>query len=165
MEWLWLLLSVAGLGLMWLLIVAMDKLILRLKEHDEARKIAVESIRRRTQKAEAEFLEDQYRKEEAKDFIENAKIDKNDPDSQAALKEAIDSLSSRELVDSLAKRVFGAPESMEGIKASQSALEQVGKKKAVAKGDGITPVKVRSSTKSSLSKAEQKMLKKIKQGD
>ena len=66
MEWLWLLLSVAGLGLLWLLIVAMDKLTLRLKEHDEARKITIKSIKQRTEEAEAEFLEEQSLKEEAK---------------------------------------------------------------------------------------------------
>ena len=66
MEWLWLLLSVGGLGLLWLLIVAMDKLTLRLKEHDEARKITIKSIKQRTEEAEAEFLEEQSLKEEAK---------------------------------------------------------------------------------------------------
>ena len=44
MEWLWLFLGVAGLVLLWLLIIAMDKLVLRLKEHDEARKITVKNI-------------------------------------------------------------------------------------------------------------------------
>ena len=68
MEWLWLLLSVAGLGLLWLLIVAMDKLTLRLKEHDEARKITIKSIKQRTEEAEAEFLEEQSLKEEAKNY-------------------------------------------------------------------------------------------------
>ena len=66
MEWLWLLFSVGGLGLLWLLIVAMDKLTLRLKEHDEARKITIKSIKQRTEEAEAEFLEEQSLKEEAK---------------------------------------------------------------------------------------------------
>ena len=165
MEWLWLLLSVAGLGLLWLLIVAMDKLTLRLKEHDEARKITIKSIKQRTEEAEAEFLEEQSLKEEAKDYIENADLSNNDPESREAFKEAINTLSSKEFMDSVMKRVFGAPTSMDEIKANQSALEQVSPKKAVAKGDSVTPVKVRSSSKTPLSKTEQKMLKKIKQGD
>ena len=60
MDWLWLLLSLAGLGLLWLLIMALDKLVLRLKEHDEARKITIKSIKQRTAEAEAELLEKQY---------------------------------------------------------------------------------------------------------
>ena len=165
MEWLWLLLSVAGLGLLWLLIVAMDKLTLRLKEHDEARKITIKSIKQRTEEAEAEFLEEQSLKEEAKNYIINGDLGSDDPESKATLREAIDLLSSKELVQSVTKRLFGNPEGTDGITAQQSALEQVGKKKAVAKGDSVTPVKVRSSSKVPLSKAEQKMLKKIKQGD
>ena len=161
MEWLWLFLGVAGLVLLWLLIIAMDKLVLRLKEHDEARKITVKNIKRRTEEAEADFLEKQYAKAEAKDYIENGEFTGNDQ----TLQEAIDTLSSQELVRSVAKRVFGNPESTEIITARQSAFDQIKTKKAIAKGDGITPVKVKPANKSALSKAEQKMLKKIKQGD
>jgi len=134
---------------------------LRLKEHDEARKITVKNIKRRTEEAEADFLEKQHAKAEAKDYIENGDFTDNDQ----TLQEAIDTLSSQELVQSVAKRVFGNPESTEIITARQSAFDQIKNKKAIAKGDGITPVKVKPANKSALSKAEQKMLKKIKQGD
>ncbi len=40
MEWLWLFLGIVGLGLIWLLILGMEKLSARLREHDEARRIA-----------------------------------------------------------------------------------------------------------------------------
>ena len=163
MDWLWLLLSLAGLGLLWLLIMALDKLVLRLKEHDEARKITIKSIKQRTEEAEAELLENQYLKEGAKDYIENADLSSEDPDDKATLKEAIETLSSRELVQSVAKRIFGGRPSTDEIMASQSAFDNP--KKVVANGDGITPVKVKSSSKSGLSKSEQKLLKKIKRGD
>lgn len=166
MEWVWLILSVVGLGLLWLLILAMDKLTLRLKEHDEARKITVKNIKRRTEEAEADFLEKQQAKADAKEFIETADFsDATDDETEELLKEAIDTLSSQELVQAVAKRVFGSPESTDVITAQQSAFDEVRSKRVVAKGDGITPVKVKSASKSELSKAEQKMLKKIKQGD
>ena len=81
------------------------------------------------------------------------------------LSEALETLSSEELVQSVARRVFGAPEGTEGITADQSAFDHLHAQKVVAKGDGVTPVKVKPSSKSPLSKSEQKMLKKIKQGD
>ena len=82
------------------------------------------------------------------------------------LKAAIKTLSSEELVQSVARRVFGAPQGTEDITATRSAFDQTPvHKRVVAKGDGVTPVKVRSSARTALSKSEQKMLKKIKQGD
>lgn len=161
MEWLWLILSVVGLGLLWLLIIGMEKLTQRLKEHDEIRKVTAKNIAKRTAEAEAEFMEQQYAKANAKDFIEHADFEE---DSEK-LKEAIDTLSSEELVHSMAKRVFGAAEGTDGITAKQSAFDQVKPKKVLAKGDSVTPVKVKSAEKPALSKSEQKMLKKIKQGD
>lgn len=164
MEWLWFILGVAGLGLIWLLIVAMDKLSLRLKEHDEARKLAAKDIRERTEEAEEQFLEEQYIKAEAKDFIENADFDES-PEQKEILKKAINALTPDELVQSVTRRVFSNREGNGAITADESALDHLGTKKVVAKSEGITPVKVKKSEKNGLSKAEQKMLKKIKQGD
>ena len=163
MEWLWLILGIAGLGLLWLLIITMEKLTERLKVHDEARRLAKKDIAERTAAAESEFLEDQYAKANAKDYIENADFSGND-DPQ--LKAAIETLSSEELVQSAVRRMFGTPQGTDDITASRSAFDQTPThKKVLAKGDGVTPVKVRSSARSTLSKSEQKMLKKIKQGD
>ena len=163
MEWVWLLLGVAGLGLLWLLIIGMEKLSERLKAHDDARRIAAREIAARTAEAEEEFLEQQSAKADAQDFIETGTFtDKDDP----RLKEAIETLSSDELVHSLTRRMLGTPQGTAGITATRSAFDQMPvHKKAVAKGDGVMPVKVKPSGKSALSKSKQKMLKKIKQGD
>ena len=150
MEWLWLFLGIIGLGLLWLLIIGMDKLTDRLKENDEARRRTARDIAERTAKADA------------KDYIENADLSNQD---DSALKQAIDTLSGDELVQSVAKRVLGAPQGTDGITATQSAFDQTPVHKVVAKGEGVMPVKVKSAEKSMLSKSEQKMLKKIKQGD
>ena len=165
MEWLWLILSIVGLGLLWLLIMGVEKLTERLKAHDEARRVVAARIAERTAEAESEFLEKQYAKTYAKDYIENADLNADNPKNAEALQEAINTLSSDELVQSMAKRMFGAPEGTDGITATQSAFDQLKPKRVVAKGEGVTPVKVKSSSKSALSKSEQKMLKKIKQGD
>ena len=163
MEWLWLLLGLAGLGLLWLLIIGMEKLSERLRAHDDARRIAARDIAERTAEAEEEFFEEQSAKADAKDYIETGDFkDKDDP----RLKEAIETLSSDELMHSLARRIMGNQESTSNITASRSAFDQIPiRKKVVAKGDGVMPVKVKPSGKSALSKSEQKMLKKIKQGD
>lgn len=166
MEWLWLFLGVVGLGVLWLLIMALENLTERLKAHDEARRLATKEIAERTAEAEADFMEQQYAKATAKAYIENADLgDQNNPENAAILQEAIQTLSSAELVQSVAKRMFGSPEGTDGIMAAQSAFDQVKPKKVLAKGEGVTPVKVKPSAKSALSKSEQKMLKKIKQGD
>ena len=55
MEWLWLILSIVGLGLLWLLIMGMEKLTERLKANDEARRIQKQDIAERTAEAEAGF--------------------------------------------------------------------------------------------------------------
>ena len=70
------------------------------------------------------------------------------------------------MIQAVSNRVFGAPQDTNVITADQSAFDQLQQpKKVIAKGEGITPVKVKPVEKSGLSKAEQKMLKKIKQGD
>jgi len=165
MDWLWLFLGIAGLVLLWLLIIGMDKLTQRLKAHDEARKISTQNIAERTAEAEAEFLRKQYEKDRAKAFIENTDFKAGDPYQKVDLEQALGTLSSEEFVQSVAKRIFGAAEGTNGITAAQSALDQMPTKKAVASGDGITPVKVKSAGNYTMSKAEQKLLKKIKQGD
>ena len=165
MEWLWLFLGIVGLGLLWLLIIGMEKLSDRLKAHDEARRKETQRIAERTAEAESDFLMKEYAKDIAKDFIENADASEQaDLENDAALQEAIDSLSSKEFIHSVLKRVVGVPESMDGITAQHSAFDQTPIRKVVAKGEGVSPVKVKPSTKSALSKSEQKMLKKIKQG-
>ena len=164
MEWLWLFLGVVGLGLLWLLIIGVEKLSERLKAHDDARRIATKRIAERTAEAEADFMIKQYKKANAKDFIENGDFgDQSDPANAEALKTAIDTLSSEELVQAVTKRIMGTPSDVDAITAKQSAFDQSPVRKAVAKGDGVSPVK--SSSRSALSKSEQKMLKKIKQGD
>ncbi len=166
MDWLWLFLGIAGLVILWLLIIGMDKLTQRLKIHDEARKISTQNIAERTAEAEVEFLRKQYAKDRAKAFLENTEFKADDPYQKADLEQAMGALSSEEFVQSVAKRIFGIAEGTQGITASQSAFDQMPvRKKAVANGDGVTPVKVKSFENSRLSKAEQKMLKKIKQGD
>ena len=165
MEWLWLILAVAGLVGLWFLIMGMDKLAQRLRAHDEARKIATQDIAERTAEAELDFLEKQYAKARAKDLIENGDFsDLNDPDQQADFQQALDTLSSEEFIQSVNKRAFGSPESTDDITATHSAFDQSLAKKVVASGEGFTPVKVKASSKPALSKSEQKMLKKIKQG-
>lgn len=163
MEWLWLILGIAGLGLLWLLIVGMEKLTERLKEHDEAHRRNNEDIAARTAAAESEFMATRYAKDNAMDYIENGNFnEQNDEELKAAIK----TLSSEELVQSVARRVFGASQGTEDITATRSAFDQTPvHKRVVAKGNGVTPVKVRSSARTALSKSEQKMLKKIKQGD
>ena len=166
MEWLWLFLSIVGLGLLWLLIMGVEKLTERLKAHDEARRQATAQIAKRTAEAESVFLARQNAKAYAKDFIENADFnDQSNPDNDAMIQAAVQTLSTAELLQSVSKRVFGAPKGTDGITAKRSAFDQTQPKKVVAKGEGVTPVKVKPSAKPVLSKSEQKMLKKIKQGD
>lgn len=163
MEWLWLLLGGVGLGLLWLLIIGMDKLTLRLKAHDEARRIATKRIAERTAQAEADLMEKQIAKANAIDFIQNVDLNK-DPNAEATLQEAIDTLDSKDLVHAVAKRLFGVSSDTKEITATQSAFDQTPVRKVVAKAEGVMPVKVKPAGKSALSKSEQKMLKKIKQG-
>jgi|GEM_PF-3481322 len=171
MEWLWLCLAVVGLGLLWLLIIGMEKLTERLKEHDEARRLAAKSIAKRTAEAEASFMEEEYAKAavkaNAKDYIENADFgDTSKPENAEVLRDAIDALTPEEFVTSMAKRMIGEPQGTESIAATKSAFDRDPVRKVVAKGEGVSPVKVKNAPgKATLSKAEQKMLKKIKQGD
>ena len=171
MEWLWLCLAVVGLGLLWLLIIGIEKLTQRLKENDEARRRANKRVAERTAAAEADFMEQEYEKAvtkaAAQDFIANGDFgDTKNPENAAILQEAINTLSTEEFIQSVAKRMMGEPQGTDSIAATKSAFERTPVHKVVAKGDGVIPVKAKASNaKSSLSKAEQKMLKKIKQGD
>ena len=106
MDWLWLFLGIAGLVLLWLLIIGMDKLTQRLKAHDEARKISTQNIAERTAEAEAEFLRKQYEKDRAKAFIENTDFKAGDPYQKVDLEQALGTLSSEEFVQSVAKRIL-----------------------------------------------------------
>ena len=171
MEWLWLCLALIGLGLLWLMIIGLEKLMQKLKEHDEARRLSARSVAERTAEAEADFMRHESAKArakaQAKDYLENADFgDAENPEHAEALREAIDTLSTEEFTEAMARRIMGAPQSTESISATQSAFAQTPVRKVVAKGEGVAPVKVKSgSGKSALSKSEQKMLKKIKQGD
>ena len=166
MEWVWLLLAIVGLGILWMLIVGVEKLTERLRLHDEARNLAARRIAAETDAAEADFMEKQYIKADAKAFIENADFsNQNDPDNTARLQSAISTLSSAELVEALTKRTFGTTSGTAEITANQSAFEVDHLKTVVARSSAVNPVKVKPATKSALSKSEQKMLKKIRQGD
>ena len=166
MEWLWLFLGIVGLALLWLLIMWVEKLAQRLKVHDEERRLASADIAERTAQAEAELIEKQATKDVAMDIIENGEIDTNNPEEMAIFREAVDALNTQELIQAVSNRVFGAPQDTKIITANQSAFDHLQQpRKVVAQGEGITPVKVKPAEKSGLSKAEQKMLKKIKQGD
>ena len=158
MEWLWLFLGIVGLALLWLLIMWVEKLAQRLKVHDEERRLASADIAERTAQAEAELIEKQATKDVA--------MDTNNPEEMAIFREAVDALNTQELIQAVSNRVFGAPQDTKIITANQSAFDHLQQpRKVVAQGEGITPVKVKPAEKSGLSKAEQKMLKKIKQGD
>lgn len=166
MDWLWLFLGIVGLALLWLLIMWVERLAQRLKVQDEERRLASADIAERTAQAEAELIEKQATKDIAMDIIENGDIDTDNPEEMAIFKEAIETLNTQELIQAVSNRVFGAPQDTDVITADQSAFDQLQQpKKVIAKGEGITPVKVKPVEKSGLSKAEQKMLKKIKQGD
>ena len=56
MDWLWLLLAVIGLGLLWLLIMGMEKLSERMRANDDARRIAAREIAERTAAAENAYV-------------------------------------------------------------------------------------------------------------
>ena len=164
MEWLWLLLGILLLGILWLLILGVEKLSERMKQHDESRRLATERVAERTAEAESAFRRKQSRKILAKTFIEEADFSElSESDNAEVLQEAVEALSTTELVQSVARRMFGAPESTDAITANQSAFDPV--RRVVAKGEASSPVRVKASKKSPLSKSEQKMLKKIKQGD
>lgn len=161
-EWLWLLLALAGLGLLWLAIMGMEQLVKRVKNRDDAQRARSAVLEQKIAREEADFLHVQA----AKDFIENARFDQ-DTDSAAVsqgLQDAVDTLSGDELLDSMVKRLFGEAKGTAGITATQSAFAQKPAKTAVAKGNGVLPVKAKPTGKGTLTKAEAKIYKKIKQG-
>ena len=123
--------------------------------------MANKKIAERTAEAEANFYLERSAKASAQDYIEHAEFNGQD---DVALREAIDTLDSQELVQSVAKRMFGSAKPISEIQATQSVFDQTPVRKVIAKGEGVTPVKVKPASKMSLSKSEQKMLKKIKQG-
>lgn len=161
MEWLWLLLALAGLGLLWLAMRGMDQLVRRVKSRDDARRADSAVLERKIAHEEANFLKVQA----AKDYIENSRPAADaDPDEvPQEFKDAISVLSGDELLDSMVKRFFGDTKDTSGITATQSAFDQTPAKTAVAKGNGVLPVKSKPTGKGSLSKAEEKIYKKIKQ--
>ena len=64
----------------------------------------------------------------------------------------------------MVQKAFGSPKDAGDITASESAFAVRSAKTVVANGNGVLPVKTkRADDKTGLTKAERKMLKKIKQ--
>lgn len=161
MEWLWLLVSVLGLGAMWLIIWGLEKLVAQMKTRDDARRVATDELAERIAVEEENF----ERKQAAKEYLSQSHPTESGDRAPQEFIDAINTLSAEELLDTMVQKVFGEPKDTQNITASQSAFSQQPVKTAVAKGNGVLPVKTkRADDKTGLSKAEQKMLKKIKQG-
>lgn len=161
MEWLWLLLALAGLGLLWLAIRGIDQLVKRVKSRDDSRRADAVRLEQKIAREEANFL----RVRAAKDFLERPQDNLN-PDSNEVpqeFRDAMTLLSGDEFLDSMVKGVFGPTKDASGITATQSAFDSTPAPTAVAKGNGVLPVKAGPAEKGALSKAEQKIYKKIKQ--
>lgn len=159
MEWVWLLVSLLGLGALWLLIRSIEKLVTNIKNHDDERRIASQALAERIAGEEENF----ERKQAAKEFLLTPRSPRADGQVPPEFKEAMSVLNSAELLETMVAKVFGDPKDTEMITAEQSAFAQPVTTKAVAKGNGVLPVKTKTATdKTGLSKAEQKMLKKIK---
>ena len=161
MEWLWLLVFVLGLGAMWLIIWGLEKLVAQMKIRDDERQVATDKLAKRIAAEEENF----ERKQAAKDYLSQPHPAKADGRAPQEFVDAIKALSTEELLDTMVQQVFGEPQDTANITASQSAFSQQPAKTVVASGNGVLPVKTkRADDKAGLSKAEQKMLKKIKQG-
>ena len=160
MEWLWLLICVLGLAAMWGVIVGLEKLVVRMKNRDDERRIATDELAERIAVEEGNF----ERKQAAKEYLSKPLPPKQGDRVPQEFMDAFDALSADELLDTMVEKAFGAPKNAEDITASQSAFSQQPAKTVVASGNGVLPVKTkRAGDKTGLSKAEQKMLKKIKQ--
>lgn len=161
MEWLWLLLLLVGLGGLWLAIMGVERLSRKVKNREVKLRRETDALREKIAVEEDNFL----RAQAAKDFIEHSPSSPAaDPDAvPAEFKDAMSLLSSDELLDSMVKKMFGENRNADSITATQSAFEREPAQVAVAQGAGILPIKAKPSTKSALTKSEQKMLKKIKQ--
>ncbi len=158
MEWLYLLLFVGGLGLLWLIIKGVERLITIVKDRDVKIRKKREVLEKRIEQEEADF----YRTREYQEIIENTSPDKEI--TQEEYHQAMKNLSSDELMDSMIKRMFGNKEdNIENVQADKSAFAEEPKDVVVASGKGIMPVKAKSSAKPLLSKQEQKIFNKIKQ--
>ena len=161
MEWLWLGISVLGLVAMWLVIWGLEKLMAQMKTRDDERRVATDKLTQRIAVEEETFV----RKQAAKEYLSQSHPAKEDGSAPQEFINAINTLSAEELLDTMVQKVFGDPKDTENITASQSAFSQQPAKTVVASGNGVLPVKTkRADDKTGLSKAEQKMLKKIKQG-
>lgn len=161
MEWLWLLVCALGLGAMWLIIWGLEKLVAQMKSSDDARRVATDKLTERIAVEEEDF----ERKQAAKEYLSQSHAAKADGRAPQEFIDAINTLSADELLDTMVQKVFGEPKDTQNITASQSAFSQQPAKTVVANGNGVLPVKTkRADDKTGLTKAERKMLKKIKQG-
>ncbi len=161
MEWLWLLVSLLGLGALWLIIMGLEKLVTHIKASDDARRAAADKLEKRIANEEENFA----MKQAAKEYLLASRPVTAGSKVPTEFAVAMDTLSSDELLDTLVQKAFGNPQDTQNITATQSAFAQQPAKMAVAKGKGVLPVKAkRADDKTGLTKAEQKMLKKIKQG-
>lgn len=161
MEWLWLLLALIGLGLIWLAMWGIDQLVKRVKTRDDTRRADAVRLEQKIAREETDFL----RVRAAKDFLEkpqtNPDADSNEVPQE--FRDAMTLLSGDEFLDSMVKGVFGAERDASSVMATRSAFDTTPVKTAVAKGNGVSPVKAGPADKRALSKAEQKIYKKIKQ--
>ena len=132
-----------------------------MKNRDDERQVAADKLAERIAVEEETF----ERKQAAKAYLSQPLPAKEGDRAPQEFIDAINTLSSEELLDTMVQKVFGDPKDTEDITASQSAFSQQPAKTVVASGNGVVPVKTkRADDKTGLSKAEQKMLKKIKQG-
>ena len=161
MEWLWLGVFALGLGAMWLIIWGLEKLVVQMKNRDDARRVATDKLAERIAVEEETF----ERKQAAKEYLSQSHPAQEGDRAPQEFIDAMNTLSADELLDTMVQKVFGDPKDTQNITASQSAFSQQPAKTVVASGNGVLPVKTkRADDKTGLSKAEQKMLKKIKQG-
>lgn len=153
MEWLWLLVSLLGLGALWLIIMGLEKLVGHLKTNDDVRREATDKLEKRIAEAEEDFA----MKQAAKEYLLSPQPATTDGKVPAAFAAAMDTLSSDELLDTLVQKAFGNPQDTQKITATQSVFAQQPAKKAVANGNGVLPVKTKKADdKTGLTKAEQK---------
>lgn len=164
MDWLWLILLLIGLGGLWFIIWGLERLTERMKKRDDQQRRDSRALQEKIDQEERKFLQVQA----AKDYIINVDNIPEGPNGGVApeLSHAMSVLSSEEFVEAVITKAFaGAPaQNPDRVTASRSAFDEEPEKVAVANGNGVLPVKTKASRKSGLSKAEQKMLKKIKQG-
>lgn len=161
LEWLWVALLLAGLLVLWLMIKGVEKLTTRLKVRDERRHLETQKLADEIEREEKQFV----RVRAAKDYLENLPSEAaEETEVPEQFREAINTLSASELLDTMAKNTFGANPNPQRITATQSAFDMQPEKVVVASGNGMVPVRAKVGRDSGLSRSEQKIYKKIKRG-